>query len=357
MDCLEATALHDAFYFSSNTLRYSPRSGNGTQLEFNVAAQSAPPMEICRRAPIAFPIQLIFLLFTTADAFGQVRGVYSPGSTLTAGGTVGSPGLSYSNQLWYGVSSQLKGPQGNTLPLPVSLSVWIDNNTLAYVPNFKWLGAQLQFTVDLAFSNDRFFSPALLSGGSNGRVGAAGLTNTNFVPFDLGWHFKWADLQTAYSVSAPTGRYVPGSLSNVSSGFWTNAWQAGATIYLTKSKATQISIFNNYAWNTSQQGTGIHPGQNDSVDYSLSQTFSLSKGGQWSLLVGAAGYGQWQTTTNSGQNPIREALEYRVNAAGFTLNLSSPFKGFYLGTSVLWEYAARNTFQGRTMTVTGGFQF
>lgn len=186
---------------------------------------------------------------------------------------------------------------------------------------------------------------------------AAGLTNTNFVPFDLGWHFKWADLQTGYSVSAPTGRYVPGSLSNVSNGFWTNTWQAGTTIYLTKSKATQISVFNNYAWNTTQQGTGIHPGQNDSVDYSLSQTFSLSKGGKWSLLVGAAGYGQWQTTRNRGQNPVREVLEYGVDAAGFSLNLSSPFKSFHLATSVLWEYAARNTFQGRTMSVTGGFQF
>lgn len=314
-------------------------------------------MEICRRALIVFPVLLAFLVFIAVNTFGQVRGVYSPGSTLTGGGTVDTSGLSYSNQFWYGASSQLKGPRGNTLPLPASLSVWIDNNTLAYVPKFKLLGANLEFTVDLAFSNDRFFGPALLSSGSSGRVHAAGLTNTNFVPFDLGWHFKWADLQTGYSVSAPTGRYVPGSLSNVSNGFWTNAWQAGTTIYLTKSKATQISVFNNYAWNTTQQGTGIHPGQNDSVDYSLSQTLSLSKGGKWSLLVGAAGYGQWQTTRNRGQNPVREALEYGVDAAGFTLNLSSPFKSFHLATSVLWEYAARNTFQGRTMSVTGGFQF
>jgi len=314
-------------------------------------------MAICRRAMIAFPVQLFFLLSSAANAFSQVRGVYSPGSTLTGGGTVVSPGFSYSNQLWYGASSLLKGPQGNSLPLQESLSLWIDNNTLAYAPKFKLLGATPEFTIDIAFSNDRFFGPTLLSGGSNGRVHAAGLSNTNFVPFDLGWHFKWADLQTGYSVTAPTGRYVPGALSNVSSGFWTNAWQAGATIYLTKNKATQISLFNMYAWNTTQQGTGIHPGQNDSLDYSLSQTFSLSKNGKWSLLVGAAGYGQWQTTRNGGQNQVREALEYGVDAAGFALNLSSPFKGFFVGTSVLWEYAARNTFQGRTMIVTGGFQF
>jgi hypothetical protein len=70
-------------------------------------------MAICRRAMIAFPVQLFFLLSSAANAFSQVRGVYSPGSTLTGGGTVVSPGFSYSNQLWYGASSQLRGPRGN----------------------------------------------------------------------------------------------------------------------------------------------------------------------------------------------------------------------------------------------------
>jgi len=270
---------------------------------------------------------------------------------------VPDPGLSYSNQLWYGSSDELKDSNGKTLPLEVSVSIWIDNNSLIYVPKLKFLGANLEFMVDISFSNGRYsasnpFSTAPAASGSG-----AGLSNTNFVPFDLGWHFKRADLQTGYSVYAPTGPYVPGATNNVSSGFWTNSWQTGATIYLTKSKATQISVFNVYAWNTTQQGTGIHPGQNDSIDYSVSQTFSLSKDGKWSLQVGPAGYGQWQTTKNSGQSSAREALKYDVDAVGFTLNLSSPFKGFYLQTGDMWEYGARNTFQGRTMTVTAGLQF
>jgi hypothetical protein len=301
--------------------------------------------------------ELFFLLVLTLPAAGQVRGMYSPGSTLTGGGTVPDPGLSYSNQVWYGSSDELKGAQGKTLPLQASVSIWTDNNSLVYVPNFKFLGAHLEFMVDIAFSNGRYstFNPFATVPSVSG--GGSGLTNTNFVPFDLGWHFKWADLQTGYSVYAPTGPYAPGATNNVSSGFWTNSWQTGATLYLSKSKATQVSVFNVYAWNTTQEGTGIRPGQNDSVDYSVSQTISLSQGGRWSLLVGAAGYGQWQTTKNSGQNPAREALKYGVDAVGFTLSLSSPFKGLYLQTGNLWEYGARNTFQGRTMTVTAGLQF
>ncbi|HXW63073.1 MAG TPA: transporter [Candidatus Acidoferrales bacterium] len=311
-----------------------------------------------KRASIAgFFVGLLLLLVLALPALGQIRGVYSPGSTLTGGGTVPGPGLSYSNQLWYGSSDQLKDSNGKTLPIVVSLSTWTDNNSLVYVPKLKFLGANLEFMVDIAFSNGRYFASSLLSTGPSASGSGTGLTNTNFVPLDLGWHFKWADLQTGYSVYAPTGPYVPGATTNVSSGFWTNSWQTGTTIYVTKSKALQISVFNVYAWNGTQEGTGIRPGQNDSVDYSVSETISLSKGGKWSVQVGPAGYGQWQTTKNTGQSPAREALKYGVDAVGFTLNLSSPFKGLYLQTGDLWEYGARNTFQGRTMTVTAGLQF
>jgi hypothetical protein len=233
----------------------------------------------------------------------------------------------------------------------------IDSNTVLYVPKFKFLGANLEFMVDISVSNGRFSARDPFVNGMSVGGSGAGLTNTNFVPLELGWHFKRADLQTGYSVYAPTGPYTAGATSNTSTGFWTNAWQVGATIFLTKGKTTQISVFNVYAGNSTQRGTGIHPGQNDSIDYSLSQTLPLSRGGKWSLLIGAAGYGQWQTTENEGQNPLREALKYRVDAGGFTLSLSTPLKGLSVATGALWEYADRNTFQGRTMTVTAGFHF
>jgi hypothetical protein len=320
-------------------------------------AESDGCLKISRAGLAVLYAELLILLVCAVPTSGQVRGMYSPGSTLTGGGTVPGPGWSYNNQLWYGSSSELKDSHGNIVPLQVSVSVLIDNNDLVFVPNFKFLGANLEFTVDIAFANGRYSARDPFSASSTASGGGAGLTNTSFVPFDLGWHFKRADLQTGYSVYAPTGRFTPGATNNVSSGFWTNAWQTGATIYLTKSKATQLSVFNTYAWNSSQQGTGVRPGQNVSVDYSLSHTIPLSKGGKWSLLIGAAGYGQWQTTKNGGQNPIREELRYGVDAAGFTLDLTTPFKGLYGQVSSLWEYGARNTFQGRTMIFTAGIQF
>jgi hypothetical protein len=106
-----------------------------------------------------------------------------------------------------------------------------------------------------------------------------------------------------------------------------------------------------------QRETGVQPGQNDSVDYSLSHVFDLDKRGRWSLQVGAAGYGQLQTTLNRGPNAILNGLKYGVDAAGITVNLSSPYKALFVGTSVLWEYGARSTYEGRTMTITAGLDF
>ena len=304
---------------------------------------------------LALPAVAALLLWTAgAPLSAQVRGMYSPGSTLMQAGTIGGPGFGYNNQFWYNSSNQLIGPEGRSLPLVGSVSIKVDNNTLSYIPTFKFLGASLQFTVDLTFSNGRFaaIDPFFTGPGFHG--GGSGLTNTNFVPFSLGWNLKRADVQTGYSVYAPTGYYKPGASNNVSTGFWTNSLQTGTTLYLSKSKATQISLFDVYAWNTTQQGTGIKPGQNDSLDYSLTQTFSLEKSGKWSLQAGPAGYGQWQTTRNTGQLPIREALEYRVNGAGFATNLSAPH-GISVGVSALWEYGARSTYQGHTVVVTASF--
>jgi hypothetical protein len=305
----------------------------------------------------AFCFIPITLLIVTLSASSQVRGTYSSGSTLTGGGTLSDPGFSYYNQLWFISASELKGPQGNIVPIQGSVSFLYDNNAITYVPKFKIFRGNLEFSLDLVFSNGSFIASDPLNNLLSASGTSTGLTNTNFNPIDLGWQFKWADLQTGYSVSAPTGRYVPNASDNASTGFWTNTWQTGTTLYLSKSKNTQLSIFNAYGWNTTQQGTGVHPGQDDSVDYSLTQTISFDKGDRWMLQLGPAGYGQWQTTRATGQLPAREQLFYGIDAAGFTVTLAAPYKSLQIGATALWEYHARNTYQGHNVTINAGFSF
>ena len=285
----------------------------------------------------------------------QIRGEYSPGSTLSGAGSVPDPGFSYSNQLWLTSADRLYA-DGALIPVKAQLNVVTENNSVIYVPNFRLLGGRPEFVLCIAISNGRLAAIDPLNK-QQARVNGVGLSNTNFVPWDIGWRLERVDLQAGLSAYAPTGSFNPAALNNVNSGFWTLGPQLGATINLTSNKATQISVYNFYAWNSVQKSTGIRAGQNDSLDYSLTHTFSVSKGGKWSLQAGAAGYGQWQTTPNQGQPPARERLLYGIDGIGFTTNLSSPYKGLYAGVSVLFEYAARNTYEGRTTVITAGLNF
>ena len=307
-----------------------------------------------RRSNRAGGIWLVLVAACALPAAAQVRGEYSPGSTLSGAGTLPDPGWSYSNQLWYNTADRLYGPNGKALPDKDNFYALTDNNTFVFIPKAKLWGAKLELMVDLAISTSRFDSINPLNGGRVG-VGATGISNTSFIPFDLGWSFPRMDLQAGLSVYANTGRYDPSAQDNLASGYWTLGPQVGATIYLDKGKSNQVSVYSYYAWNTRAARTNFTPGQNESLDYSLSHTFSFGKGEKWSLLAGPAGYGQWQTTANGG--PAGLNLRYAIDGIGFTVNLSTPYKGFYIGTSHLWEYAARNTYEGRTSVITGGVNF
>ncbi len=50
-------------------------------------------------------------------------------------------------------------------------------------------------------------------------------------------------------------------------------------------------------------------------------------------------------------------MTYGVDAAGLLVNLNAPFKALYVEYSAMWEYGASNTYQGRSMTLTAGFNF
>src|SRR5262249_8747786 len=154
-------------------------------------------------------------------------------------------------------------------PLQDSVTVSSNTVTLTYVPQRTMLGAHLEFSIGFSTTTDSFVLRDPLLGGPGLSGGGAGLTNTNVEPFNLAWQFDRLDVQTGYSFYAPTGRYTAGATDNTSSGFWTHSWQSGITWYVTKNKATQVSAYNAYLWNTVQEGTGIRAGQNDSIDYSI----------------------------------------------------------------------------------------
>ena len=62
---------------------------------------------------------------------------------------------------------------------------------------------------------------------------------------------------------------LPGQSNNVGSGYWTHAMSSGQTFYLIRNGLLTLSTFEMYEFHTTQEATGVHPGQNLDLDYSL----------------------------------------------------------------------------------------
>ena len=77
------------------------------------------------------------------------------------------------------------------------------------------------------------------------------------------------NVRAIYGFLAPTGRFKAGASNNVGSGYWTHVAAAGETFYLTDDGAIIGSAFQMYEFHTTQEGTGIHPGETFNLDYSL----------------------------------------------------------------------------------------
>jgi len=202
----------------------------------------------------------------------QVRGVYSPGFNATNSGVLPEPGFTYANTFMDYSFNQLKGADGQRLPVNGNIAVFVDVNVFLYVSKKKFLGANYAVVAGLPVSNSSIESVAL-----GAVAGGGGLSDSFYQPLTLGWHFKRADIQAAYSFFAPTGRFTPGATNNTGTGHWTNAPTAGETIYLTKNKGTAFSAYQMYEFHTTQKGTELHPGQTFDLDYSLTQMIPLKK--------------------------------------------------------------------------------
>jgi hypothetical protein len=315
----------------------------------------------------------VFLLLCVegvTPATAQQRGQYPSGFFAVNSGVQPEPGLTYENVFYNESATRLKDAQGKGIPVDGQFAIFVDNNVFIYVYKPKILGGNLESAADITIANANLagdvFTPRIPGVPSvpvNG--GGGGLANNFFVPLQIGWHLKRMDIQAGYSFIAPTGRYTFGASNNTGTGYWTNAVQAGATIYLTANKATAINAFNFYAWNTQQPTTHITYGQSDSFDYSVTQVLPLAKDNKYLLQTGFVGYGQWQTSSPglpSAASALPPGLvvpvlnsRFGVNAIGFTANVLVPGRKIAVGGSAFWELGAYNTREGHVVMISAAF--
>jgi hypothetical protein len=291
------------------------------------------------------------LLLLPAVASAQVRGVYPLGMTATNSGVTPEPGFSYVNQFLIYTRDELKGPHGE-VQATGQQSVVMDMNSLVWVSKREILGAKFSMSATLPFANNSLESDA------DGYVsGGGGFADSYYQPFILGWETKRVDVRAIYGFLAPTGRFHADANDNVGSGYWTHVGASGQTVYLSADKATAFSAFQMYEFHTTQEGTGIHPGQTFDLDYSLTHTFSIHSNVR--LQAGLVGYSSYQTTDKTGPTIAREQekAHYRVSSLGFTTNFTLPAQKLSLGFKYFSELSGRSTFQGYSAQISGSIRF
>jgi hypothetical protein len=285
-------------------------------------------------------------------AEAQIRGVYPTGMNATNAGVTPGSGFTYSNLFIFNARDESKGSTGEVVATG-SNAVMIDLNTFVWVSRRTLLGgAKFSATVSPLVSNNSLVSD------TSGQLSAGGGFGDFFVqPFILGWQTDRIAFRTAYGELAPTGRFNAGASDNVGSGYWTHAPSVGATIYLSRDKATTLSAFHMYEFHTIQEGTDIHPGQNADLDYSIAQMIRVNE--ETRLQLALVGYGQWQTTDKTG--PTITAAQgtghYAVNALGFATHVSLPARKVNLGLKYFKEFSNRSTYQGYTLQISGAVTF
>lgn len=298
-------------------------------------------------------VAAVWALAVAMPAQAQNRGVYPLGMSATSSGVTPSAGFTYVNQLLFYSRDYAKDDAGNTLPVTGQNYVLMDMNTLAWVSKKQFIGgAVFSAVATLPFAKNN------LTSDFKGQIsGGGGFADSYYMPFILGWNRDRVAVRVIYGFLAPTGRFAAGANDNVGSGYWTHALSSGQTFYLTNKKRLILSAFQMYEFHTTQEGTGVHPGETFDLDYSLMQSLPVPKDLQ--LQIGVAGYEQRQTTAKTGPTitPDLSKERYAVNALGFAANLAFPSRKLNLGLKFFKEFADRSTFQGFSVQFSGSLSF
>ena len=295
---------------------------------------------------------MALVLFGTGVAQAQVRGAYPLGMSATNAGVTPEPGFSYAQQLLFYPRDEMRGADGSVVDTGHQ-SVILSMHSVVFVKATERLGGvRFSMSATLPIANN-----ALTSDTVGAISGGGGFGDSYYQPFILGWQRKRAGIRAVYGFLAPTGGFEAGAISNVGSGYWTHVVSSGQTVYLNASQTIGVSAFQMYEFHTTQEGTGIQPGQTMNLDYSVTRTFSPRD--DLRVQVGVVGYGQWQTTDKGGPGvtAAQAASRYAVNALGLSAAVVLPARQVSVGFKYFKEFSNRSTLQGHSTQVSSTIGF
>lgn len=287
----------------------------------------------------------------STPARAQNRGVYPLGMSALNSGVSAEPGFGYVFQFLDYSRERNKDNEGNTLPVMGRHAVLMFMSTVTWsTEQFHGFQASASATIPIASNNLTTEVMGNVSGGT-------GLADSYFIPAIAGWTGERIAVRVMYGFLAPTGRFSAGATDNVGSGYWTHTLSAGQTFYPMKNKRLSFSAFEMYEFHSTQEGTGIHPGQTWDVDYSAMGAPLDRESVR--MQLGVVGYEQSQTTATVGPTVSADAAQsrYLVNAIGGAISVALPKRKVSFGLRVFDEIGNRSTFEGYSLQIAGAVSF
>lgn len=197
------------------------------------------------------------------------------------------------------IANAIQGPLGNTYPLDISISGYINSLMLVYAtPKLEFLGnGQYMFIAAPNYNTaNAKIGLGELNNGGTVEGGASGFGDLTIAPLFLSWELNKFDITGGYLFYAPTGRYTTGADDNVGLGYWSHIVQASTYFYPKEDKSTAFHVMPSFEFHSKLKDANVTPGSRFILEYGLSQYLSEK------FEVTVQGGHAWQVGEDSGDD-------------------------------------------------------
>lgn len=302
-------------------------------------------LRIVRTVPSAalYFTALTCLLLLPTPTLAQLGGEQIRGDVGLDSGTQAPPGLYIAETLYFYRPTEVTATNGTALPGNLSLNLFAPVLGVNYVFKKKILGAHYGAAAGIWIMNQKLALPNLNVNSSN-----YGFGDSYFSPAQLGWNFKHADVLATYGFYAPTGRYSANANDNTGLGMWTNEFGLGTTVYFDEHRQWSMAGIGLYEFHTQKQGVNQTVGGIMTIEGGLGRSFMHGY-----AKAGAAYFGQWKVTPDTGTDVPPLAAGIKGSMVGFGPELDMPVcKCPVLMTfRYLFDVDSRNSTKGNTLLV------